>query len=1272
MSITVTATKSVSFKQPYTGKTFQTLTDKLLGRDGYISGGAATDNGATISLGPTVFAQRGIIVEAAAVTGLTVPGASQPWFVVASVLDDHPDSGAQFMVTADLGVAAAGLVVAFKMDGIWRNPPSVDIGAAAHRSSEKGIDQDVEVIPVIDDITNLVTDLNIFRGSVVDADGERRELPAVSPTVNAGLAKTLTTLNAHGARYRTDHVVLRKLESHTPEIVLALGQTAALEAEQTGLTAAIVATPGSPTAAGYYAKRGGTLADQWWASADGADIEIQRGGGFFGTPSTLLTGGSNILETWIAGQRASDSALILLYVEGQLLKLVSFHQTTLAQVNASVTIGNTAAQISRVRGVLDRNETLHVVFENDEATQQIYYGTFSIASGTFGNAGVVPAYLAGAVTATNDTWPSIGVDRLGNATIAHTQGSGTNDYGNVVISTIGPSAELVSQKVLAPATDAAVDARPRFAYSWEEPEPAGKGFAPTVFTSFRRPSVAITPHGDAYVAMLGHMNGRAASTHVMLFHKDFESLHGNAVLNAFPEPTTTETLTAVAMASGELGELVIVFKEARAANEVFYRSAVLHPSPFRTGREDSLSLYTEIIEISPDASAFTDLRLAPGPHGNFQANMVLAADIATVDVYTARDNQLRSDPRDIVLSSMVVPPGGGATQPDASSAGFEVFNTRPKRMNYPFLVGKDGDYHGFRALYDALKIGNRTKSEVVVRSGHYVLREEPLWVRTRLRGEGNSVLVSSGDGGGIVLGGVGSSGEFTAAVSGNTAIISSTTSSLLLVRPGDIIAADPYTADNQHVVLRNLGYNATTARYRVLVSVNANGGLAASGDYVAWASGAALEDLSIIGDHATNRAIGTSWTHRAVFRNLTMAGNVSLYFTTSNYAPLVDSVDMSKITIGATDVALRVGNPDGTLPLRNAIIRDVRLTGGHGQILVDWSCVSPTLINCGSATPDPGGNPIFLIYALGSEPVYMLGCLGKISDQFNRTRTIINPRLVIENTNGHKDQVLSEWIGDEHQIAPFATFTGKMGAGLGAQMRIDATGEISSTGRWYETDFYNSVDDLWITGKGGVGVISNSVGIDVVRLNCQLGPGPSFASFGTRISMIGDWSEKPLLRVLAGFARPSETVMYAQIGLATEPGWPVFFGTGENNAPYFLLDPGNSLGFGGSTQLRFVVFNNSGTPTSVLTGFTPVADALYWLWIGYKSGTEAYWGISNTTSPEEMLASGSLAVGSGSMQGGPLHIRMNLSMTGPLPSGDDVELYIDKVKLRTSTRPSSI
>jgi len=106
MSVTVAANKTVGFRSPYTGDTFQELTEKILGRDGYMAGGATSDDGANIIVGPFTFAQGGLIVETEVASApFAIPTAAEPFFVVAAAPDDDPLTGVLLTVTRDIGVA---------------------------------------------------------------------------------------------------------------------------------------------------------------------------------------------------------------------------------------------------------------------------------------------------------------------------------------------------------------------------------------------------------------------------------------------------------------------------------------------------------------------------------------------------------------------------------------------------------------------------------------------------------------------------------------------------------------------------------------------------------------------------------------------------------------------------------------------------------------------------------------------------------------------------------------------------------------------------------------------------------------------------------------------------------------------------------------------------------------------------------------------------------------------------------------------------------------
>ena len=260
MAVTVSSRKTVSFASPYIGDTFQRLTESVVGRDGYLSGGVASDDTVNITIEPFKFITRGIVGETLATSGsIPVPTGAEPWFLIASMSDDDPDTGVQVEVTTDLLTASNSAIVAFKTNGQWQNPLPVSVQGAALQggAAETGSEQGLDLLDIING-SNEVSSIQVDGGQVVDPDGIRRFVPGSS------LGATITPLRPNTARDRNDYVVLRQVDQFTPVIREITGGTF-----DAGDVDVDLVENTATTRIAYYAKRGGSETEQWFAYGDG-------------------------------------------------------------------------------------------------------------------------------------------------------------------------------------------------------------------------------------------------------------------------------------------------------------------------------------------------------------------------------------------------------------------------------------------------------------------------------------------------------------------------------------------------------------------------------------------------------------------------------------------------------------------------------------------------------------------------------------------------------------------------------------------------------------------------------------------------------------------------------------------------------------------------------------------------------------------------------------------------------------------------------------------
>lgn len=960
MTITAAAGKNPSFKSPYTGRTLQEIVEVILGRDGYLSGGSIADNGSTITIQPVSFVQRGIICTTkAAATGLAVPSLAEPWFLVASTPDDDPDSGVRFSVTTDLAAASSAVIVGYKSNGKWTNLPPINVVEAATDSAVSSLESLGGVREVRDASLN-VTSVMALKGSIVEPTGKHRSLPAVGS--NSAGAGSVTPAPPNPNAPRTDHIVLRQREQYTPELVHVIG--GAISNSPAALTLVASATA---TRASYFAKRGGAVDEQWWAWGDGSALKIKGGpGGEAFATATLLSGAGTVTDTWIAGQRASDGAVILLYVDGTNLKMVSFNPATGAQVDAPVALESLSNQILRPRAVLDSSERLHVTFQRIITTQQVYYARYAVVTGSdFGDADVSPRIVAGVDSGTNDTWPSIAVARDGTVTVAYSKGTGTNQHGDLMVATIDQSGNTTNLHLILAATDVAIDPGDGIV--------EGSGAVSTAFLNFRRPIVVVTPHDEVYVFVLGLSTGTDVD-YLLVHSPDFSASHGFDLINAFGQFETGFSATALSAAAGEQGEVYLAYKLTGAANATKIHELTLNTGLLDGGYTGGPSyLHSEEFVDTTESSGSTDINVRPGPLGDFIVNYMLGTSVTSSQRSPLSRLSPAHHPNDIYFGSWTVPAGTGATL-EADDKKFEIFNTRPKKMNYPFLVGNGGDYQGYSALHDALEQARPFGGDVVVRPGrHHMLAAGLLYSGVSIIGEGRAILVADNEDGALIAG---SNSALSLDVTVSGSVVSSEDANFLRAKPGDIVW---FIDENRyHTVLRNLGYDSIAEEFKILLEDDATGAPDAGAESMSiYSSGNRIENLTIVGNQVP--AINLLNCYQAVIRNIRFEGSPAAVagenFMLSVYnchQPLLDGMDFTGMKTVQADILVQLEQGNG------AVIRAARFADGKGVLAVDSSCKNVHLVGCSS----DGADATKVIYDFGvtrDTPVFMTNCEGRIS-----------------------------------------------------------------------------------------------------------------------------------------------------------------------------------------------------------------------------------------------------------------------------------------------------
>ena len=970
---TVNADKTVSFKGPYTGQTFQKLTQFILGQDGYLSGGETTDDGVTITIGEVVFVQRGIVTTTLASVAVPVPTAAEPWFIVAGVADDNPLSGAQVIATADLRVIGTGTIIAIRTGGAWDNPIPVDVKNAP-RAGEAGTEDGFS--PFFNLSGTTVTSIDVNTGSIVDADNGRRVPRPVAGTS----AEIIDTVPArpHAVDGRTDYVVRRQIEAGPIETRAVIGPVRfsgtenALELQTGALDI------GSITRPHYYAKRAGALADQWWAWGRGDlgsvfALRVQAGPAGEGFAATsLLTAAGTITEVWIAGQRASDDAILLLYIDSGDLRFVSFSATLGTVIDAAVTIGT--GPVSHMRAAIASGDTIQVVYERDDGPrQQIYTTRVSLLAASFGTAVISPRIVVGADTGRNDTWPSIAMNRKGEATVSWISGTGSNEFGNLIIAQLDQNGTISGTPLtLLPASDAALTTQGSL-------DGNVRGFVAAACDDFRRSWVVITDQDDLFVATLGTRSATSKTDIALVYSPSFQQ-HGWNLLSISSSPLSGVEFVGIAAASGEQGELLVsaaVVNGAVSSSAQIYHST-LNTDFFRNGLLEDRSVL-QYLPLGVQDPTVKDIAVVRGCVGEFQSLYINQTAGAQADeVAPILATPVDPHPRDIYLVQWEVPAGG--TVLNGKSRTFEIFNTRSKKTSYPILVGNRGDFQGYNGIADAINAAARAGGgQVVLRPGcHRTPNGLTLPAGISLRGEGGAYLDLGTTLEGIILGTIPGGAISTTtglAVSGQLVTADNI---LATARAGDRIFISGGGGSGFHTVVRNLGKVTSTAN-QVLVD-NVSGAPALGTTISYYAAGIGIENVIIrgAGGFAGTWFLSARGCWAPQVRNIRIEGSNTAstlgdVFVDGVYDLMIDGLD-----IGDVSPDLSSGYSVFLRSITGGVVRDVSLRDGQAPIQISTGNTGLHLLNCHGDNSNAALN-IYVFDAAISAPVYMTDCEGRVS-----------------------------------------------------------------------------------------------------------------------------------------------------------------------------------------------------------------------------------------------------------------------------------------------------
>lgn len=765
-------TKTASFDSPYVGGTFQELTKRIFGGDGYLDGAAASDDGSTITIQPYRFVQNGIVVGQSLPTTVALPSGVGPIFVLAATPDDHVASGVSLTATNVASELSGGVPIAYRANGHWLNPMSLTVLAAGHDSAaEVGKELGFEVVTPAADIAEIW----LKGGSVVGPDGRRHVLH--NPMFSSGGVSTPGVLASFvpekppGEDYnRTDYLVYRQRDSLVGEVVLVTGAAQGISA--TPPAGVIVVETG--TKPSVFHKQFGSSVEFWCAWGLGAALRLRIGASPY---ATVITGTGNISDVEIVGQRASDNSLIITYVEraaASSLKLVALNPTNGAIINGPTTITSLTGTLQNVQAIAIWGEQVAAVVQHTgpgaAPNQQIYWTTVSYAASTFGTPAITPRLVNGVGSAKNDTWPSIGVEagkRLFH--IAYVTGNSSDEFGEL-------------RHVIYDATGTVVSRTTHSTYGYDSDLSTRSvgGVIQASYSSIMKPQIVVTPHDDVYIFCAGKASGGGFWDRLMVFSPQFpQQFGGLAVIEAGNFSASLGSITALAVGASQQGELLVTLGLVGGIQLLRFDTELGRHGRIHRALLESNELGT--------TGAVVDMSLTPFMRGTWVVTFAHSGSAKIIETYGRfSGGSPRPHSKDVYLAGWDI--DGEADAESIPRATFGLFNTRSKKMSHQILVGDGGDYVGYSGLSDALVHANRVGGDIVIRGGFYKANEQlKIASGVSVRGEGlvQISVVNQITGGAITVGGIGR--KSIAGIAGGKITLSNVGNELEFVRPGDFV-----------------------------------------------------------------------------------------------------------------------------------------------------------------------------------------------------------------------------------------------------------------------------------------------------------------------------------------------------------------------------------------------------------------------------------------------------------------------------------------------------
>ena len=688
--------KFVARDAPYIEQTFASLIDGLYGSSRMLTGGVVTVvTATTVSVSPYTFIQAGLVVVNPDGHGtVVVPNFStekRPIYLIVSSPDITLASGVVITATPAL-YALTGVVVAVRTNDVWVNSPASSVTASddAIRLVEKGLGTGVisGLDPrILKTGTDTATGVAVRIGQALDSQG----------------VKNLTTGSAAGTA-ADEHVDLLSgaQDSFWPKsnyymlrspagVIRAGGPSLAIIPDDTAIRTGVSVDTSTVCTTHAVRQSDGLMGIVWtkgsllrYATYDATDNQVLA-------PVTLFTStGTFDGISDLAADIRSDGALVVAFCDSvssqRVLKILSINFDTGVAVGGDGGVKTISSQPNQVRAprfVLDQTDTMHAVAQHNEASpnNQVYYFRVTAAAGAgFGSLlSGTPRIVGGANDGGNDTNPSIAIDAFRNLTIAYAKGTGSNNFGNIIVALLDPGGNTLSTTVV---STSAITAAGGITTGYD---------TPATLAQAAYPRAVVTPQGDSYV-MFAASTG-ANLQNIYLYSPMFAGRLGASCIDLFR--TNAADIGFLEFFADELGTLRAqsVVTTSAASIQTFRLDTIVAPQNVLAP-----SVLDDFLGVPGNRFA---CKLAPGGSNRFSLFDSGTGTLFTGTSAGAKNGFFTLHPHDSLLGAWALQARFGVSL--QSVAQIRPQRIRPARFSNPVQVGRDGDFVGFDSLSTAIE-----------------------------------------------------------------------------------------------------------------------------------------------------------------------------------------------------------------------------------------------------------------------------------------------------------------------------------------------------------------------------------------------------------------------------------------------------------------------------------------------------------------------------------------------------------------------------------------